>query len=140
LLEAQLGRVTHAIALSNPLLAYDSSGTVEDPFARSVLHLARARWFLALADSAAADRELLWYENSDSGIEGWVQREVQPGEIDGVLSAFARLQRARLARDRGNRAFGCELALRVRELWRDAEPSYAGLRSEADSVAQGCTR
>jgi serine/threonine protein kinase len=135
---ADQGLYDSALALSEPLLAYDSAGVVEDPFARAVLHLKRADWALALGDSAAADRELLWYENSDIGIEGWIQTELQPGEVDAMLSAFARLRRAGLALARGDQAAACPWLHRIGELWRGAEPAFAPLVTKARELAQAC--
>ncbi len=138
------GLYDSARALSEPLLAYDSAGVVEAPFARAVLHLKRADWALALGDSAAADRELLWYENSDMGIEGWIQNALQPGEVDAMLSAFARLRRARLALARGDTAAACPWLRRVAELWSGADSAFAPLLTEVGELtdargrARGC--
>jgi serine/threonine protein kinase len=137
---ASRGRLDSALTLSAPLLAYDSSGVVEDPFARAVLHLERGRWFLALGDTAKADAELLWYENSDSGIEGWLHSEVQPGEVDAVASAIGRLFRGRLAVARHDTAAACRLVPRVARLWAAAEPVYRALLDEARTLAKGCAR
>jgi serine/threonine protein kinase len=120
------------------LLAYDSSGVIDDPFARAVLHLERGRWLLALGDTAKADAELLWYENSDSGIEGWLHSEVQPGEVDAVASAVVRLFPGRLAMARQDTAGACRFASRVAELWAGAEPVYTPLLREARTLAKGC--
>jgi hypothetical protein len=138
--EAERGRFDSALAQSAPLLAYDSAGIVEDPFARALLRLRRAAWLLRRGDSAGAERELLWYENSDSGIEGYLQRELQPGEVDGVVSVLARLRRSRLSLARGDGATACALLRRVVELWKGADPAYRPLRAEADSLARGCGR
>lgn len=135
---AARGRLDSALTLSAPLLAYDSTGVVEDPFARAVLHLDRGRWLLALGDTTKADAELLWYENSDSGIEGWLHSEVQPGEVDAVASAAARLFRGRLAVARHDTAAACRLVPRVAELWAGAEPVYGALVREARTLAKGC--
>jgi tetratricopeptide (TPR) repeat protein len=135
---ASRGRLDSALTLSVPLLAYDSSGVADDPFARAVLHLERGRWLLALGDTAKADAELLWYENSDSGIEGWLHSEVQPGEVDAVASAVARLFRSRLAMARHDSTGACRLAQRVAELWAHAEPAYSALVGEARTLAKGC--
>jgi serine/threonine protein kinase len=135
---ASRGQLDSALTLSAPLLAYDSSGVVDDPFARAVLHLERGRWLLALGDTTKADAELLWYENSDSGIEGWLHSEVQPGEVDAVASAAVRLFRSRLAMARHDTAAACRLAPRVAELWAASEPAYAPLLDEARTLARGC--
>jgi hypothetical protein len=135
---AHRGHPDSGLALSAPLLAYDSTGAVEDPFSRAVLHLRRADWSLAQGDSAAADRELLWYENSDTGIEGWIHTELQPGEVDAMLSAIARLRRARLALARNDPVVACPWLLRLSELWRDAEPAFTPLVTEARALAGRC--
>ncbi len=135
---ASRGRLDSALTLSAPLLAYDSTGVVDDPFARAVLHLERGRWLLALGDTAKADAELLWYENSDSGIEGWLHSEVQPGEVDAVASAVARRFRGRLAVARHGITATCRLAPRVAQLWAAAEPVYAALVGEARALGKGC--
>lgn len=135
---ASRGRLDSALTLSAPLLAYDSSGVVDDPFARAVLHWERGHWFLALGDTAKADRELLWYENSDSGIEGWLHSEVQPGEVDAVTSGVVRLFRGRLAMARHDTARACGFVPRVAELWAAAEPPYAALLGEARTLAKSC--
>jgi tetratricopeptide (TPR) repeat protein len=135
---ARRGSPDSALALSIPLLAYDSTGVVEDPFARAVLHLERADWALALGDSAAADRELLWYENSDIGIEGWIQTELQSGEVDAMLSGVVRLRRARLALASNETSRACGWLGRLGELWREAEPVYAALVTEARELSRRC--
>jgi len=132
------GRYDTALALSEPLLAYDSAGVVEDPFARALLHLKRADWTLALGDSAAADRELLWYENSDIGIEGWIQRDLQPGEVDAMLSPLVRLRRAELALARADEAAACPWLHRIRELWSEVEPAFAPVVARARGLARAC--
>ena len=135
---ANRGHPDSALALSAPLLAYDSTGAVEDPFARAVLHFKRADWSLALGDSSAGDRELLWYENSDTGIEGWIHTELQSGEVDAMLSAIARLRRARLALARNDPMVACPWLVRLSELWRDAEPAFTPLATEARELAGRC--
>lgn len=127
-----------ALELSAPLLAYDSAGVVEDPFARAILHLRRADWSLAVGDSAGADRELLWYENSDTGIEGWVQRELQPGEVDATLSGVARLRRARLAIARHDAAAACGWLGRLNQLWSASEPAFETLVAEVRQLNKQC--
>jgi serine/threonine protein kinase len=135
---ANRGHPDSALTLSAPLLAYDSAGAAEDPFSRAVLHFRRADWSLALGDSSAADRELLWYENSDAGIEGWIQRTLQPGEVDAMLSAIARLRRARLALARSDTAAACAWHRRLLELWRDAEPAFAPLVKDSRELVRQC--
>ena len=137
---ASRGHPDSALVVSQPLLAYDSTGVEPDPFARAILHLQRARWHLALADTLGADAELRWYENSDSGIEGWLQGDLQPGEVDAMVSAVARLDRSRLALARADSTTACALASRVRELWERAEPAYASLKADARAIEAACLR
>jgi serine/threonine protein kinase len=132
------GRPDSALALTESLLAYDTAGAVIDPFARSVLYLNRVRWFLATGDSAAADRSRLWYQNSDSGIDGWPQGALESGDIDGMLGVQARLVQAEFDLDRGRRDTACPLARRVKELWRDAEDTFEPFRQRADHVLERC--
>lgn len=113
-----------------------------DPFARAVLHLERSRWLSALGDTAAAARELQWYENSD--VEGWPGGVSQAGELDGMLGVYGRLRHARLLLRPGatseEHRTGCALAHRVTELWSKAEPVLDSLVREADSLAERCGR
>ena len=132
------GRPDSAIALTEPLLAYDTVGAVNDPFARSVLYLNRAQWFLAMGDTAAADATRLWYLNSDSGIDGWPQYALESGEIDGMLGVQARLVQAEFDLTRGRRVSACLLAGRVRELWKNAEPAFRPFQERASRVLEQC--
>ena len=132
------GRPDSALAITEPLLAYDTAGAVIDPFARSVLYLNRARWFLATGDTVAADATRLWYLNSDSGIDGWPQYALESGEIDGMLGVQARLVQAEFDLTRGRRENACRLAHRVRELWKDAEPAFRPFQERASHVLEQC--
>jgi tetratricopeptide (TPR) repeat protein len=126
------------LKLSAPLLAYDSAGVIDDPFSRAVLHKKRSEWLLALGDSVWADRELLWYENSDSGIEGWIQRELQPGEVDAMVSGVMRLRRAQLAFARRDSARACPWVRRVSQLWSGAEPAFESLVRQVRELEERC--
>ena len=137
---AARGRAEDALRLSDALISYDTAGVVQDPFARSVLYLQRINWQLSLGDSAGADATRLWFHNSDSGIEGWPQRDLEAGDIDGMLAVYGRLLQAEADRAAGRTGSACDLARRVRELWSDAEPSFSDLRQRADRAAEGCSR
>jgi serine/threonine protein kinase len=131
-------RPDSALALSEPLLSYQGRGGQVDPFARSVLYLHRVEWFLARHDSTAADRTRVWYQNSDYGLEGWPQGEIEPGEVDAMLSIYARLLQAEADLTRGRNGSACLLVARVRELWQNVESGIRPLLERADRVAARC--
>ena len=119
------------------LLAFDSPAPGQDIFARSVLHLSRARWFEAIGRRDAAIREILWYENSDT--YRFPVQEAQKMEVDAVASVAARVTRARLLLQAGEPAEACRMLARVHQLWRDADASVAPRAAEADSLLRtGC--
>jgi tRNA A-37 threonylcarbamoyl transferase component Bud32 len=126
-----------ALEASSSLLRYDSPAPGNDIFARSVLHLSRARWHEAMDDEAGAQGEILWYENSDT--YRFPVHEAQKMEVDAVASVAARVIRARLLLKTGKRAEACRMLVRVRELWRDADSSVAPQAGVADSLYDaGC--
>ena len=135
---AQTGDFRGALALTDSLLRHDAAWLSEAPFARALLYLRRGEWLAAAGDRAGADRAWTWYEQSD--VEGWPQRAAQAGEVDAVVGVYARLRRAELAVQRGDRPAACALGERVRELWADAEPAYAALARRAEAVTTGCPR
>jgi serine/threonine protein kinase/tetratricopeptide (TPR) repeat protein len=137
--QAARGRQKEALASSDTLQGYEVGPTARDPFARSVLYLNRMRWQLALNDTTAAEATRHWYLNSDSGIEGWPQRELEPGEVDVLLGVYLRLLQAEADRRAGRVAAACSTARRVRELWNSAEASYDELRARAAQAAEGCS-
>ena len=125
----ELGARSHfaaAFARSGALLPYDESDLLGDPFVRTVLHVRRAEWSESLGDPAAADRDWLWYENSD--FEGWLTGEVDAVEIDWAFSTWARWRRARDAVAAGDKARACKYLTRVAELWRAADQSAPNVR------------
>ncbi len=132
------GHLDSAIALSEPLQTYSPHGALVDPFSRSVLYLRGAEWLRATRQGDAADRALLWYQNSDNGLEGWPQWQLEPGEVDNMLGVYARLLRAEAALARHDTATACPLIARVRELWEDAEPGMAPLKQRAEQAAASC--
>jgi serine/threonine protein kinase len=111
-----------------------------DPFVRSAFHLLRGDWFLASGDSARALQEWGWHENTD--IVGWPSGFPEAGEIDGMFGVMARLRQSRLLRRSGaspeERRSGCAMALRVVELWSNAEPVMSRLLEEARTLARSC--
>ncbi len=135
---AARGHPDSAIALTEPLLNYGPQSALVDPFSRSVLYLRRAEWLRTGRRHDAADRALLWYQNSDNGLEGWPQWQLEPGEVDNMLGVYARLLRAEAALARHDTATACPLIARVRELWQDAEPGMASLKQRAEDAATRC--
>jgi len=126
-----------AIAATSSLLRFDSPAPGNDIFTRSLLHLSRARWFEAVGQPADAQREILWYENSDT--YRFPTAEAQKMEVDAVASVAARLTRARLLLTAGDTSGACPMLERVRELWRRADPSLADARARADALyLEGC--
>jgi hypothetical protein len=137
---AARGQWGQALVASDSVQVVMNATRPPDPFARAAFHLERSRWFLAAGDTSAATRELLWYENSD--VDGWPSGSSQAGELDGMLSVYGRLLRARLllrpgAGNEGRRT-GCALVQRVKQLWSKPEPALQSMVSQADSLAEGC--
>jgi hypothetical protein len=134
------GEWSRALAISDSLASAFNVTDPPDPFARAAFHLYRGRWLLASGDAAGADREWLWYEGSD--VEGWPGGAVQAGEIDGMLGVLGRMLRGQVLvrpeAEPGNRSKGCAYLKRVVELWDDAEPAFALLEAQADSLFRRC--
>jgi tetratricopeptide (TPR) repeat protein len=131
------GMYQEALDLSRELLQYDSAGRGGDPFTRAALHLKRAEWYDSLDKPDEADGARLWYEHFE--FLGFRAREAQPAEIDWALSPYARLLRARAAREIGDHDKACTHFVRLTELWAAADPAYAPLMSEAEEyVRQRC--
>jgi hypothetical protein len=130
------GDIAAALTASDSLLGDDSFHEIVDPFARALLHLGRARWRLALHDTAGAARALHWHENS--AFRDWPVGPPQPAEIDAAAGVIARLRRAELARATGDERGGCRLARRVSEIWRGAEPALDSLRARARAAEASC--
>jgi hypothetical protein len=106
-----------------------------DPFARALVHRARADWLDALGDAAAAERERRWYENSD--FTGWLQGEIQAAEVDWAAGVYVRYAAA-LRRARAGDARGCADLRRVLALWTAPEAAVAALVAAARPVADAC--
>jgi hypothetical protein len=133
-------RWKEALALSDSLDTAINATRPSDPFARSAFHLLRGDWSLAMGDTARAEQEWRWHENSD--IVGWPTGLPQAGEIDGMLGVVARLRRSRLllrpAALPAERKYGCAMVGRVLELWSNAESVMNPLLEEARMVSRSC--
>ena len=126
-----------SLASTQSLLDFDSPAPGQDIFSRSILHLSRARWSEAAGDRAGAEREILWYENSDT--YRFPVAEAQKMEVDAVASVAARVTRARFLLDAGQTEVACRMLSRVRQLWRNADTSLGASKATADSLYRaGC--
>jgi tetratricopeptide (TPR) repeat protein len=125
-----------ALELSQPLFATDSAGRVADPFAGAILHRHRALWFEAVGQLQDAEKEWLWYENSD--FPGWLEGEAHAAEIDWAVGTYARLERSRVLRQLGNEERACQMVRRLVEIWEDPEPHVMPLRERAAAHADEC--
>lgn len=144
--EAQRGRFRAAIAVSQPLLAFQPvtiqlrGGTSEptgfgDPFARAALHLKRGEWYAQLGEWQAAEREWLWYEAVD--ISGFPGIELpQAGEIDWVLGNYGRYRRGMSELRRGEHEAACRHLGRFVELWAAGSGAVEALVGEARTAME----
>jgi hypothetical protein len=82
--------------------------------------------------------EWLWHENAD--FEGWPMGVPQEGEVDAILSVYARLIRGEHAVKYGNFVVACRHLDRVHELWMNTEPVMAPFVARADRAIEvaGC--
>jgi serine/threonine protein kinase len=78
---------------SSDILKLVRAEDVVDPFYRTVLHLLRAQWLVEERQWQSADRELLWYQNSDQAT--LPQFEPQAMEVDWAFGTLARWRRVR---------------------------------------------
>ncbi len=69
-----------ALEASRALIAYDSVGSTERPFARAAIYLTRGRWFMEASQPDSAIAAWTWHQNTD--LEGVADRGVQAGEVD----------------------------------------------------------
>ena len=76
-----------ALQRSRSLTTTDEAPQIVDPFARSILHLLRGRWAVALGDTTAAACEWHWTDNAD--FVGWSTGPGQPAEVDWVFARLA---------------------------------------------------
>jgi protein kinase-like protein len=130
---ASRGRFGEALARSEPLRLLPAE-TVGDPFLRTVLYLLRAEWQVHLGRLQDADRELLWYQNSDA--KGYPREEPQPMEVDWAFGTLSQWRSMRLASVSEPRR--CSLAREVARLWAGAEPPYAARVDNARAIARSC--
>lgn len=133
---ARRGMHDAALAATAPAIIDDSSGAVGSAFARAVLHISRGNWHRALDRPAEADRSWLFYQNSH--LRGYPDGVVQAGEVDAVLSVYARLLRAELALAQGDTIRACRLARRANELWARADSILDPLRARTRRVLEQC--
>jgi len=126
------GNPEGALALTEVIYLRDTTMVRLSPFARAMTYLDRGRWQEQLRRHNEAEKEWLWHENAD--FEGWPMGVPQEGEIDAVLSPYARLIRARHAVKYGNLVVACRHLQRVRELWHETEPVMRPLVASADSA------
>jgi hypothetical protein len=129
-LAAARGDREAAIAASDVIFIRDTARVRLAPFARAVTYLNRGRWRQELGQPDAADREWFWYESAD--FEGWPVGAPQEGELDAILSVYARLLRGELAASRANLTLACGHLKRVRELWRRTEPVMLPYKARAE--------
>ena len=128
-----------AIEASRALVAYDSVGNLERPFARAAVYLHRGHWFEAagLPDSAIAAWS--WHLNTD--LESVAERKVQAGEVDGAFGSHARLRIARLADASGAENLAPRACAEAREVvrrWEEPEASLTDAVDEARRIADAC--
>lgn len=123
-----------ALALTDVIYLRDTTTVRLSPFARAMTYLSRGQWQEALRQHQAADSAWLWHENAD--FEGWPMGMPQEGEIDAILSVYARLIRSEHAVKHQSYTVACRHLKRVRELWKETEPVMRTFRARADSAAR----
>jgi len=133
---ALTGSPGDALGSTATLFAADSADRVSDPFARAVFHRHRALWYEQMGQFEDAEREWLWYQNSD--FAGWLYGEAHAAEIDWAVGTYARLERSRVLRALGDERRACQLVRRVLEIWVDPEPVVMPLRDRAAALAREC--
>ena len=133
---AALGRADSALVLTDTLFMDDGSGLLGGPFARAVLHLQRGHWARESGRPAVAESAWLFHQNSH--LRGWPRRETQAGEVDAVMSVYARLLGGELALEQGRRVAGCRMLRRVDQLWTGADSAFDALRERARRAAAAC--
>ncbi len=131
-LAAARGHPGSALEMSSVIFVRDTTVVKLSPFARAATYLARGRWQEELGLPDDADREWFWYESAD--FDGWPTGAPQEGEVDAIVSVYARLLRGELAAGRGNITLACGHLGRVRELWNRTEPVMQGYVARADSA------
>jgi hypothetical protein len=123
------GAYDAALSATNVLTGLAAQQT-DDPFFRTVLHLARADWRERGPHPSTAAVDLVWHENSD--LYGYPTGEPQPAEIDWAFAALAQWKLGVLL-ERQEPAEACRAYRAVARLWAAGEPAY---RARADSAAR----
>src|SRR3989441_193807 len=135
---AARGAVDSALAATLFLTGIPGQDT-DDPFFRTVLHLARASWNEKGEHPARGIADLVWHEDSD--VHRYPTGDPQPAEVDWALSAVAEWRLGKLLERTGQpREEACRAYATVVRLWSGGDPPY---RARADSaatrlVALGC--
>ena len=122
---AASGAYEAALKRTDSLVEIESA-QAGDPFFRTILHFLRAGWEQQLRQTWSADRELIWYENTD--VIEYPSGAPQPSEVDWAFGVLARWRRAGL---KGLSDERCRIYQDVARLWADGEPRYA---ARADSA------
>jgi len=129
---AARGDMSGALHASEVIYIRDTTLVRLSPFARATTYLNRGAWQLKRKAPDSADGEWLWYESSD--FEGWPSGPPQEGEIDAILSVYARLLRGEVQVSLGNMTIACGHLDRARQLWNQTEPVMQPLVARADSA------
>lgn len=127
---AASGAYEAALKRTDSLVEVESAAA-GDPFFRTILHLVRAQWELELGRTWSADRELIWYQNTD--VIEYPSGAPQPSEVDWAFGVLARWRRAGLKDLSDDR---CRIYQDVARLWAEGEPRYA---ARADSARRAVT-
>jgi hypothetical protein len=127
---ATSGAYEAALKRTDSLVEIESA-QAGDPFFRTILHFLRAGWEQQLGQTWSADRELIWYQNTD--VIEYPSGAPQPSEVDWAFGVLARWRRAGLKDLSDDR---CRIYQDVARLWADGEPRYA---ARADSARRAVT-
>lgn len=128
---AARGAYDSALSATNALTGLPAQQT-DDPFLRTVLHLARAAWRERGPHPATAAVDLGWQENSD--LYGYPTGDPQPAEVDWAFAPLARWRLGELLERSGADPEGiCRAYRAVARVWAAGEPAY---RARADSAAR----
>jgi hypothetical protein len=129
---AARGDLSGALRASEVIYIRDTTLVRLSPFARATTYLRRGAWQTRQQLPDSADAEWLWYESSD--FEGWPSGPPQEGEIDAILSVYARLLRGELQVGLGNMQTACGHLNRVHQHWNRTEPVMQPFVARADSA------
>jgi len=125
---AARGAYDSALSATNDLTGLPAQQT-DDPFFRTVLHLARAAWRERGPRPSTAAVDLVWHENSD--LYGYPTGEPQPAEIDWAFAPLAQWKLGVLL-ERQEPAAACRAYRAVARLWAAGEPAYRARADTAD--------